>query len=93
VDGALEINRITPYVRTSAVHGGVDWARAPSVEEHDRVSGVRGDDVGEAPGERVHALLALVHGHHDAALGSCCRSGRRCHFASESRDEFQEEWR
>lgn len=66
--------------RTCAVHGGVDGARAPRVEEHDRVAGGGGDDVGEAPGERVHALLALVHGHHDAAPG--CGTGR-CHGASE----------
>jgi hypothetical protein len=58
VDGALVINRITSYVRTSAVHGGIDWSRASGVEEHDRVGGVGGDNVGEAPGERVHALLA-----------------------------------
>lgn len=53
-----------------AVHGGVDGARAARVHEDERVAARRGDDVGEAPGERVHALLALVHGHHDAAPGS-----------------------
>jgi hypothetical protein len=72
---------------TCAVHGGVDGKRALCVEEHDRVlcaaGGGGGDDVGEAPGERVHALLAPVHGHHDAAPGSGCRSRRRCHAASE----------
>ncbi|BAS93580.1 Os05g0357550 [Oryza sativa Japonica Group] len=29
---------------------------------------------GEAPGERVRALLALVHGHHDPSPGSLSRS-------------------
>jgi hypothetical protein len=40
------------------------------VDEHQRVASCRGDDVGEAPVERVQALLALVHGHHDAAPGT-----------------------
>lgn len=52
------------------------------MEEHERVLGAGGgDDVGEAPGEGVRALLALVHGHHDAAAGGSggMRGRGRCH--------------
>ena len=48
------------------------------MHEHERVAARRGDDVGEAPGERVRALLALVHGHHDAAPGGS-GGGGGCH--------------
>uniref|UniRef100_A0A0A9BJB2 Uncharacterized protein n=1 Tax=Arundo donax TaxID=35708 RepID=A0A0A9BJB2_ARUDO len=52
-----------------AVDGRVERARRSGVDEHDggrrRLAGRGGrDDVVEAPGECVHALLALVHRHH-----------------------------
>lgn len=56
-----------PGRRTRAIHGSVDRRSRLSVEEDKGVPGgglrIVGDDVGEAPREGVHALLAVVHRH------------------------------
>lgn len=54
------------------------------MHEDERVAARWGDDVGEAPGECVHALLALVHGHQDAAPGFSGGGSGGCHAGEPS---------
>lgn len=58
-------------INTGAVEGGVNGGGRFDVEEENGIFGILGDDVAEAPGECVHALLSLIDGHQYPPL-LCC---------------------